>query len=311
MIRQGFKTLKSLWNPLSDLDLGDTKDTEPDIFLAKLHDDFRKQMRIMMAGDTRSALKGQGLDLKELRSYQPGDDIRKIDWNVFARTGTPHVKEHYDEKQIPVWFIVDATPPMHFGQTQSKLTYAKNLVGLLGLMAIDAGQKLGLVLWQGTPTPKIIPPKSGTTQLQWILKELDAPKTSFSGNPEFPDLQKIFQNAAVIFCLSDFSFLDDIPQAIHKLAKLAPKHQVHTLMITDPVEAELSYPHGWLPLADMNETTVTWINTSDRWWIKEYRQTFKYQQHQIEAMLKPWSRLIPIHTQNPPIATVLAMVKAA
>ncbi len=128
----------------------------------------------------------------------------------------------------------------------------------------------------GMKTPNIIKPNSGITHLQWLLHELD---TSLSQNPrnalqdvEFPNLPSLLTNRSLVFLISDFAFLDQNTEILPLLTRLSPKHEVYSMLLVDPIEEELSYKHGWLPLCDEATRTVVWINTADRWLIREYRQ---------------------------------------
>lgn len=311
------QTLLSLWDPLQAL-LG-SKDSEhpsqalPESALKQLQLQVHRRLGSPYSGEHQGLFKGQGIDLKNLREYQPGDDIRKIDWNVFARLGTPHVKEHYEEKQIPVWFFLDATAPMYFGQVESKISYAQKLIGLLCLLALDQGHRIGLILWQGEKTPQVIQPNRGFPHLQWILHEIDKVcrnEPIFAKDMDFPHLPNWFSNRCLIFFLSDFAFLDTMPQSMETLVQLSRKHEIRTLLLMDPVEKELIYQHGWLALSKTGQDNPTWINTADRWLIKEYRQQFKKQIRKRSQLLSPWSRFYKVNTDYDPLDTLAYLTKA-
>lgn len=309
--------LQSLWDPTADLldreAQGRSASESADVFLRRLQLQLNRRLGSPYPGEYKGAFKGHGLDLHHLREYQAGDDIRKIDWNVLARTGVLHVKEHYEEKQIPVWFFVDATASMHFGQTQTKLAYAQELMGFLGLLALGNGHRVGMVLWQGEGRPEFIQPKPNMVHLQWMIQHLDDCREldQFTARGEtFPDLPAMMNSRALVFFLSDFGFLEWMPEALPSLARLSPKHQVETLMLVDPVEAELSYHHGWLPFQDANSRHVTWVNTSDRWLIKEYRRKMQGRLQVRQAQLARWSTCHPVLTREAPLDVVIRLVKA-
>lgn len=312
------ETLYSLWNPTAELLTQAATDLKPspkaDAFLKHLQVLIQRRLGSPHPGEFRGIFKGHGMDLKSLREYQPGDDIRKIDWNVLARTGVPHTKEYYDERQVPIWFFVDTTASMHFGQSQKKLVYAKYLVGLLGLLALKAGHRVGMVLWRGEQKPEFIRPKPSQTQLEWMITKLDEslPLDSFGVEPgHFPDLPSLLTNRCLVFLLSDFGFLDTAPQSLKTLSRLAAKHQVYSLLLMDTVEEELSYGHGWLPLSDGTVKGMVWLNTSDRWLIREYRQAFQQRLEQRKQQLSPWSRFYTVNTQQDPVDVVLQLAGVA
>ena len=99
-----------------------------------------------------------------MREYTPGDDIRKMDWSVFARTLTPHIREYHEEKQLTLWLVMDFTPSMRFGRAKTKIAQAIELAGLFGLLAERAGHKLGAFLIT-EEQPEIIPPACNLAHL--------------------------------------------------------------------------------------------------------------------------------------------------
>lgn len=307
-----FQTLKSLWDPAGDLAAeamaAQKQDETAETSLKRLHLTLRKRLGAPSPGDTRGLFRGSGMELRNLREYQPGDEIRKMDWNVLARTGTPHIKEYYEDKQVPVWFFVDATASMGLGQRQSKLAYARELVGLLGLLAVENGYRVGLMRWEGLQTPKCIPPKSQRGQLPWLMQAIEDDAALEAGPKGFPDLAPVLQNRSLVFLLSDFAFLERLPEAASRLAALSAKHEVWSLCLVDPVERDLVYGHGWLPLGDEVSHRVAWVNTSDRWTIKEYRQLFRQQLRERERQVSSWSRFYTVPTEISPLQNVLRLM---
>jgi uncharacterized protein (DUF58 family) len=308
------QTLKSLWDPTADLQIATAPDTDekPNIYLKRLQIQLHRRLGSPYPGEYRGIFKGHGMDLQNLREYQPGDEVRKIDWNVLARTGVPHVKEHYEEKQVPIWFFVDATAPMRFGQRTAKLAYAKTLISYLGLLALESGHRVGLILWQGERTPQFVKPRPNLAQLQWMIHEIDAAMAQDAVALEtdhFPDIAAFMQNRCLVFLLSDFTFLTTVRHAHRALTRLHPKHQVKSLLLVDPVEEELIYHHGWLPVSDGTPGGALWINTDDRWMIKAYRKQFHKQFMHKQHLLSPWSRCHRVNTQIDPLEQVVQLVK--
>ncbi len=214
-------------------------------FLQRLEQLLRLRMRDAMSGEKPSLVRGQGLDFADLREYAPGDDIRKIDWNVFARTLTPHVKEFHEEKQLTLWLAVDMAPSMHFGRVRTKAACAVEWAGLLALMGHEAGHKLGafLVFPQGT---RILPPKAGYAQVrhvaQAMLEGLQAPLAAPGAlhpakeNP-FQALAHVVARNSTVFLLSDFNR----PEAEWRpqVGRLSRRATLISLLIGDPGEATL------------------------------------------------------------------------
>lgn len=297
------ETWHSLWQPVDAL-AATVSQAEPplppDQWLSQLHLKLSQAQGMLLTGNIHTLFAGAGLELKTLREYQPGDDLRKMDWNVLARTGVPHVKEHEVERRIPVWFVVDATRPMTFGQVQSKLAYAKTLVGLLGLLALETDNTVGLVLWQGDTAPTVIGPKPGQIQLQWILERLD--RAIDARLPEamaFPDLNRVFSNRSLVFMLSDFAFLSPLTGVDGLLGRLAGRHSVRSFLLVDPVERDGFSGKGQLPVTDFTGK-VYWVDTADTVQKVRYRDWFQEVIAERLRQLALWSQSDVIMTSTPP-----------
>lgn len=312
--------LKELWNPTEEFILQAEEQQEPlssektELHLRNLQIRLRKVLDSPYSGDHQRLFKGHGLDFNNLREYQPGDEIRRIDWNVFARTGVPHIKEHLEEKQIPVWFFVDARTPMRFGQRETKLSYSRKLMEVIGLLALEHGHCIGLILWQREKTPLIIKPSKGWAQLQHLAHTLQTVADRPAAPPAtegFPNLPLLFSNRCLVFLFSDFSFLEALPESLPILSRLSPKHEVHTLLLMDPVEKDLIYRHGWLPLQEQDGNDSIWVDTTNPWLIGEYRRAFKRQLRRKARILSPWSRFRPILTSEDSLDAVIKLVKAS
>lgn len=306
------QTLRSLWDPLKPLlnEATTQKQVQENLSINQLRFKLYQYLETFYAGDYRSLFKGQGLDLKNLREYQPGDEIRKIDWNVFARTGTLHIKEHFEEKQLPIWFFVDATLSMGFGQRISKYDYARQLVSMLGLLALESGHRIGLILWQGRQQPVMIEPTASQAHLQWLMTALEKP-LDFQAPTDFPNLSPMLANRALILMLSDFAFLRDLPQTFEILSRLSGKHQIHNVMLIDPVEARLAPGQSWLPISDLRQQETLWLNLHDKTLCSSYEKAFRNILETLQKSLKTWGPVQTVLTENPPETAVLQLVQAA
>ncbi len=151
---------------------------------------LRPKLHAGHSGSKKSSCVGQGLEFADLREYMAGDDIRKIDWNVLARTGTPHIKEYQDEKQLAFWLIADFSPSMALGHHQSKAQRMVAVLTAVGMLLQQGHHKLGVYLMGGTSPASnnnhnndnqyaIIKPSSGLTHLQHIAHQLLTALTRF------------------------------------------------------------------------------------------------------------------------------------
>src|SRR4029079_14688904 len=131
-----------------------------------------RQVSDVMAGAYLSVFKGRGMEFDEVRPYVPGDDVRSIDWNVTARTGEPHVKRFFEERELRVMRLVDVSASQDFGSgRRSKLEAAVELSALLAMSAVENGDKVGLLLFHGG-ADKYIPPRKGGKHALRVVREV-------------------------------------------------------------------------------------------------------------------------------------------
>jgi uncharacterized protein (DUF58 family) len=287
---------------------------QADGLLKRLEATLQQKLRYALTGEKRSILRGQGLDFAELREYMPGDDIRKIDWNVFARTFSPHVREYHEEKQLTVWLAVDCTPSMQFGRLKTKLEQALELAGLLALMAERSHHRLGAFWIRGDGT-EIIPPRSGQVQtrqiLDALLKTAQTPPSDVPAKDPLPDacakLCHVVQKHTTVFFLSDFLSLSerwDIP-----LGQLSRHAQLVHLVLQDPVEQTLPEGLGLLPVLDPETGQALWLDTNDR----AFREACEAHARSLMALrlqrLRETGTVVPASTEEDPVQVLLTLLK--
>ena len=228
------------------------------------------QVTEVMAGEYKSAFKGRGMEFDEVREYQPGDDVRNIDWNVTARTGKPYVKRFVEERELTVMLVVDASSSGAFGSTtKSKNEVAAEIAALLAYSAIRSNDRVGLIVFTDQ-IEKFIPPKKGRSHVMRVIREilfLEEPehgKTDIKMALEY--LQKICTRRSVVFLITDF--IDEgYEQAMTLVSK---KHDLIPVTITDPRETELP-DIGFIDLMDAETGERVLIDSSD----SKVRRTFK------------------------------------
>ncbi len=165
----------------------------------------------VFAGEYSSAFKGQGMEFAEVRLYQPGDDVRTIDWNVTARTGEPHVKRFVEERELTVMLAVDLSPSGRFGSmVRLKNELAAELCAVLAFAATRSNDKAGLLLFTDR-VERFIPPAKGTRHVLRIVRELldfEPPSGGGRRGTDVPaaleHLRQTLKKRAVIFVVSDF-----------------------------------------------------------------------------------------------------------
>ena len=192
----------------------------------------------IFAGQYQSVFKGRGMEFAEVRLYQPGDEVRTIDWNVTARTGVPHVKRYAEERELTVMLLVDASASMRFGSTdQLKSQRAAELGALFAFSAITNNDKVGLVMFSDR-IELAVPPRKGTRHVLRVIRELLSPEWKGHGTRlalALEHLEKVTKRRSVVFVLSDF--LDGSAERALRIA--ARRHDVIAVVLDDPREREL------------------------------------------------------------------------
>ena len=213
----------------------------PDAMLRALDVSIGRRMEGLLAGDYRSALQGDGTELAQIRPYVPGDDVRQIDWNVTARTGEPHVREHLAERVLVTWLVLDTSPSMQFGTAERrKADVAEGAAIALGHVATRRGNRLGVVTF-GDADPRALPPKQGRVGLIGLLTALrrepeDGRVGATSLGEAVARAGALARQRALVVIVSDFRGPRDWRRP---LIELAGNHDVLAVEIRDPREQEL------------------------------------------------------------------------
>ena len=141
----------------------------PDALLRALEVSIGRRVEALLAGDYRSTLHGEGTELAQVRPYVPGDDVRRIDWNVTARTGEAHVRVQLAERVLVTWLVLDTSPSMQFGTAdRRKADVAEGVAIAVGHVATRRGNRLGLVTF-GDTRARATPPRQGRMGLIGLL----------------------------------------------------------------------------------------------------------------------------------------------
>ena len=218
-----------------------------------------------MSGDHRGMGRGNGLELDRIRPYEPGDDVRKIDWNATARTLTPHVREDVPERQLTAWLLLDHSPSMHFGTAERrKADVAEGAALVVGRFAARRGNRLGIVTFGGG-FDTVLPPARGRRGMLGLIRALETEPPEEGHGPTSPAKALALvgatrSTAGVVVIASDFRGPRDW---IPALTNVAGRHAVIALEITDPREDAL-VDVGELTLIDPETGRTLRIDTGDR-----------------------------------------------
>ena len=204
--------------------------------LIQLH--TRRAVDSLIAGDYTSAFRGTGMEFEEVREYQPGDDVKSLDWNVTARQGRPFVKRFREERERTILFAVDLSASGAFGTAErSKNDLAAELTAMLALSAAKSNDKVGLAIFTDH-LEHVIPPLKGSAGVLRIVRDILAfqPQgTQTSITNALDNLGRILRRRATVFIRSDFQ--DHGYE--RKLAAFARRHDVIAITIADPAERHL------------------------------------------------------------------------
>jgi len=238
-----------------------------------------------LAGQYHSVFKGQGMNFDEVREYQPGDDVRAIDWNVTARMNHPFIKKFVEERELTLMLVVDVSGSGLFGsRDQSKRELAAEIASVLAFSAIRNNDKVGLILFSDE-VEKFIPPRKGRSHVLRVIREVlfFEPKrrgTDLKAALEF--FLRVQSHKAIVTVISDFigspaaprragekrvrpqmMLLESLAQASFTLLRQANrKHDLVAVQITDPRELELP-ELGRLVFQDAESGEIVEVNTSD------------------------------------------------
>jgi uncharacterized protein (DUF58 family) len=214
----------------------------PEGLLRALDVTIGKRMEGLLAGDFRSTLLGAGSELAMIRPYAPGDDVRRIDWNVTARTGEPHVRVDLAERVLVTWLVLDTTPSMQFGTAdRRKADVAEGVAIAIGHLATRRGNRLGIVTF-GDESTYAIPPRQGRVALLGLLNAVrDEDGGPGTGAPTLGEALDragaLARQKSLAVVVSDFRGPRDWRRP---LLDLAGRHDVVAVEVRDPREQELS-----------------------------------------------------------------------
>ncbi len=228
----------------------------------RLHLRARRVVQTLLGGEYHSAFKGAGLSFEEVREYQPGDDVRTIDWNVTARMGQPFIKRFVEERELTLILAVDVSASQRFGTAQlPKRAVAAELAALLALCAVSNNDRVGLLAFTDS-VERFVPPNKGPRHVLRLLRDILAfepqkPGTDLAVALDY--LNKVQRRRAIVFLLSDF-LADGYRDAFRRAAR---KHDLIAVRLADPREHD--WPAvGLVRLEDAETGQQAVIDTSGR-----------------------------------------------
>lgn len=255
---------------------------KPEAILRRVEWTVIRRLDGLLQGEYRSLFRGHGLDLADIREYEPGDDVRYIDWNVSARMDTPYVRQYLEDREVTAHFLLDLSPSVDFGTINTlKRDQLVDFVAVLARLLTRHGNKIGAVLYAGK-VEKTVPAASGKLQVLRLLHDVttlprlqSAPYTSVSDLVEHA--LRTIKRRSLVFLVSDFF---TAPGWERSLGMLTRRHEVIAVRLEDPRERELP-DIGMVVLNDAETGESVHVDTHDA----KFRKRFDAVVQQREAAL--------------------------
>ena len=267
------------------------------------------------SGEYQSPFRGRGMEFDESRPYQPGDDIRNIDWRVTARTGKTHTKLFREERERPVFVWIDLRRPMHFAtRGRYKSVLAAQLGALVAWSALYNGDRVGGVIFSEREHHELKPQRGRAAVLRLVNRIVNEPSWTLPPAPE-PDthsleralqrLRRVARPGSLIFLISDFRHFD--AQAEILLTRLCQHNEVATLFVYDLLEQELP-PPGRYRMRDGRREFL--VDSRDSRLSGQYRQRFRARLERLQQLCVANRMLLfPCRTDAEPLSLLLSGLK--
>ena len=256
----------------------------------------RKRTENTLMGQYHSAFKGQGMTFSEVRPYQFGDDIRRIDWNKTARFKEPYVKVMEEERELTMMILVDISASMNYGtKIQLKRELVAEISASLGFSAAGNNDKVGLILF-ADKVYKVIPPQKGRKHILAIISTIltaDYVEAEANINAALEYMMHVFKKKSLAFLFSDFA--DDFDDKLLKIA--SKKHQLLGLRVFDEKDNEIP-DVGYAFFRDVETGKQIWVNTSSQRWRYNYAETQKQKlRHLKDAFEKSSASFVEVNPE--------------
>ncbi len=244
----------------------------------------RRLVNEAFVGEYHSVFKGRGMEFEEVREYQPGDEIRTIDWNVTARMGRPFIKRYVEERELTVMLLVDVSASGNFGSIkQLKNEVAIEICSLLAFSAIKNNDKVGLIMFTDK-IEKFIPQKKGPKHVLRVIRELLCAEPTGKGtniSVALEYLNKISSRRTISFIVSDFIAND----YAHALRIANKRHDMIAITMVDPREQELPNV-GFVELRDAESGEISLVDTANAQVRREFSVVNLRQVHERSKLFR-------------------------
>lgn len=263
----------------------------------------------IFAGEYHSAFKGRGVIFSEVREYQPGDDVRDIDWNVTARHNKPYVKVYEEERELTLMLLIDVSGSEDFGaRGVEKKEMMAELAATLAFSSLQNNDKVGVIFFSDR-IEKFIPPKKGKKHILLIIREIIDFKPQSRGTDikvalEF--MTNALKKRVTAFLLSDFIDTHDFS---HELTMANKKHELAAIQVYDDRDSRLP-DVGLMHVADLETGTERWIDTSSKRVRKAYERAWYDRQQRLTTMAaRSGVELAHVRTDEDYVKALLAVFR--
>ena len=245
----------------------------------------RGLVRESIGGEYHSCFKGEGIDFEDFREYQPGDEVRSIDWNVTARLGAPFVKKFIEQRELTVFLAIDVSASGNYGSHgPSKRELMAEIAALLAFSALQNKDKVGLILFTDE-IELFVPAKKGSSHALRLIREIlyhRPMRHQTALAPPVHILQNHMRRRALVFLISDFLFPGDLATDLKTVSR---QHDMIAIQVTDPAEYALP-PVGRVRLEDPETGEQIEINTSSPKLRRTYAEEAARWQGELDAQFR-------------------------
>ena len=240
----------------------------------------------VFAGEYQSVFKGRGMEFEEVRPYYPGDDVRRIDWNVTARMASPFVRRYQEERELTVMLLADASGSSEFGTTGGfKRELAAELAAVLSFAATTNNDRIGLMVFTDQ-VEFVIPPRKGRRHVLRMVRDLLVFQPEGTGTDislALNSMNLMLKQRSIAFLISDFIAP---PESYRRaLAASSRRHDVIAIDLHDPAEREIP-PVGIVALEDAETGDLVWVDTNDQTWRRSFEEQVELEEQTKIRMMR-------------------------
>lgn len=282
----------------------------PERVLRRLEWKVIRRLDGRLQGDYRTLFRGIGIDFMDLREYEPGDDLRHIDWNVTARMDAPFVRQYVEDRELTAWLLLDRSPSMGFGTVdRPKDLVLTELATTVAQLLVRGGNRVGAVLFNNT-VEQVIPPKQGRNQVLRVTRELLRPPADTGTATDLGILLNaalgMIRRRSLVILVSDFI---SEPGWERPLSMLARRHDLVAIRLLDPREFELPAV-GMIFVEDAETGEQLFVDTSDPGFQRRLMEAASARQHELQdAARHAGVDLFSVSTDEDLVAALVRMVE--